>query len=140
MQKIFLSAFLLSLLLFPAVSFAGLVPCGPGTTNPDGTPTNRPYCTLCDFFKMIGYVFDFIIKIIVPSLAALMVAVGGFFYITAFFGEGGANAIGKGGAVLKATVIGLLIAYGSWLIVHTVFFTLGVNPEFLGSWNKINCQ
>jgi len=88
---------------------------------------------------MIANIFEFIIKIIVPSLAALMVAVSGFFYITAFFGEGGASAASKGGAVLRATVIGLFIAYGSWLIVHTVFFVLGVNPQFLGSWNNINC-
>lgn len=132
MNKIFLS-FLLITLLLPLISYAGLVPCGPGTGG-------RQYCTLCDFFVMIANIFDFIIKIIVPSLATLMVAVSGFFYITAFFGEGGASAAGKGGSVLKATAIGLLVAYGSWLIVHTVFFVLGVNPQFLGSWNNINCR
>jgi len=123
----------LSALLFPVVSYAGLVPCGPGT---DG----HSYCTLCDFFVMIGNIYDFIIKTIVPSIAALMIAVSGFYYVTAFFGEGGAGSVTKGGAILKATVIGLLIAYGSWLIVHTVFFVLGVNPQFLGQWNNINCQ
>ena len=131
MRKIF-PLFLLAALLFPLISYAGLVPCGPGTGG-------APYCTLCHFFVLIANIYEFIIKTIVPSLAGLMVAVAGFFYVTAFFGEGGANAVGKGGAVLKAAVIGILIAYGSWLIVHTVFFVLGVNPQFLGSWNTINC-
>ena len=139
MKKIFLLFFLIVLLL-PLVSFAaGLVPCGPGT-GPGPGGSGWHYCTLCDFFVMVGNIFDFIIKIIVPSLAALMIAVSGFYYITAFFGEGGAGSVTKGGAILKATVIGLLIAYGSWLIVHTVFFVLGVNPQFLGQWNNINCQ
>ena len=132
MQKIFL-LFLLFALLLPSFSFAaGLVPCGPGT--------GKDYCTLCDFFVMIGNIYEFIIKTIVPSIAALMIAVSGFYYITAFFGEGGAGSVTKGGSILKATIIGLLIAYGSWLIVHTVFFVLGVNPQFLGQWNNINCK
>ncbi len=116
--------FIIILTVAPAAGFAaGLVPCGPGTS--------QKYCDLCDLFQMVVNVYDFIMRYIVPSLAGLMVAVGGLMYVVG----GAGQTTARGTAILKATAIGLLIAYASYLIVNTVFYVLGANF----TWNQINC-
>ena len=112
----------------------GLVPCG-GPECP---------CTLCDFFRMIERIIDFVLFKIVPALAVLMIAIGGFMYIVAYVGlaEGGPEMLSRAKSLFKSVIIGLLIAYGAWLIINTFFWAIGV-ADWTGlehGWWQINCN
>jgi len=83
----------------------GLVPCG----NVDTCP-----CELCDFFVMLDGIIDFLLIKIVPPLAVLMIAIGGGMYIIS---QGNPEMLTQAKRLFTAVVIGLLIIYGSFLII-----------------------
>lgn len=120
-----------------AVRAQGLVPCGPGTS--------KPACELCDLFKLIKNIMDFLLlppKGIVPIVAVLMIAIGGIMYMVGFGGGGGPEMISRAKKLFSSVVIGLLIAYGAWVIVNLFFQVIGVQ-SWTGleqGWWKIQCQ
>lgn len=139
MKKIFLIIFLGILILIPLISLAaGLVPCG---------GTGEPVCEFCHFFVMFKNIVDFILFKIVPALAALLIAIGGFMYIIAYTGAagGGPEMMNRAKSLFMSVVWGLLICYGSWLIVSMFFTFIGVadwtklSPDVKG-WFIIDCQ
>ena len=146
MKKILLSIFLILFFFsfFTAVAWAnasgdkcpsgGLVPCG-GPECP---------CTLCHFFLMLKNIYEFLLFDIIPPLAILMVAIGGFFLIVAYASpiEGGPDMINRAKRIFKAVVFGILISYGAWLIINLFFQVIGVaiwqGPD--EGWWKIECD
>jgi len=131
MRKISLIFFLA--LLFLAFSpnliqAAGLVPCG---------GEGEPVCQLCHFFVMFDNIIDFLLvpcalnggAALVPLVAALMIAIGGFMYILAYAGgvEKGPEMISQAKRLFTAVAIGLLIIYGAFLIVGLFFQFIGLN-------------
>jgi hypothetical protein len=118
----------------------GLVPCG----NP-----GQEACTLCDLFVMIDRIIDFILFRIVPPLAALMIAIGGYMLIVQHIGFGGTGGgpemVSRAKKLFTSVAMGLLIIYGAWLIVNSFFMAIGINetnsfrnlPE---NWWRINCE
>ena len=140
MKKIFLIIFLITLFSLPLVSLsAGLVPCG--RTDSGATAEERQPCTFCHLFVMIDRVLDFILFKIVPVLAALMIAIGGFMYIFAF---GKPEMISQAKRLFTAIAIGLLIIYGAWVFINTFLMFIGINEvnEFRTlpqDWWKIPC-
>jgi len=141
MKRIFLIIFLGILAFLPLISSAaGLVPFGGEA---------EPRCQLCHFFVLFRNVVDFLLTKIIPPLAVLMIAIGGFMYDCAYLGSfekltGG----GKGGPVLLArakkliisVVIGLLIIFAAWIIVNTFFQVIGV-ADWTGlkeGWWQVN--
>lgn len=109
----------------------GLVPCGTATCP----------CELCDFFVMVQKIVNFILFTIVPAVAVLLVVIGGIFFI---LGSGyDPSLISKGKATLTSVVIGLLITYGSWVIVNLFFVTIGLaNTDLskrIGQWFVFPC-
>ena len=141
MKKLKLGFFLISLPLFllPLLaSGAGLVPCG---------GEDEPPCQLCHFFVLFKNVLDFIYFKIIPPLAVLFIAIGGFMYVFAFldpqemFGGGQPSLINKAKKLFASVMIGLILVYGSWIIVNTFFMIIGV-AEWTGlkqGWWHINC-
>ena len=140
MKKVFFVFFLISLGLFSAPNLIqssnGIVPCELGE------------CRLCDFFVMIERIVKFFLipdgsinggVPLVPVVAALMIAIGGFMFIFSHMGvfEGGPEMLSRGKNVIKAALFGLLIAYSAWLIVNTFFWVIGAKNA--GFWNVINC-
>jgi len=132
-QKLFLFILCGIIGLFPVFVSAApscntpLVPCG-GPANP---------CKLCHFFVLFTNIVNFVLFCIVPPLAALMIAIGGFYLI--FSGENPEN-VKKGGGIIKATLIGLLIVFSAWLVVNLFFQLIGVADwTGLKSWWQINC-
>jgi len=143
MKQIFFIIFLSLLffsLFFNVVFARGLVPCGGCAIDFVGEecPQPEPDCDLCLLFVMFGNVVNFILFKIIPSLAALMIAIGGFMYIFAYSGIGGGGPewINRANSLFKSVIIGLLIAYGAWLLVNAFFFAIGVQPDFM-NWNTI---
>jgi len=131
MKKSF-SIFLLSFLLISlagSVFAAGLVPCG----NPDQKP-----CTICDFFVLISNVINFVLFTIVPPLAILLLAVGGFMYMVSYVAPGqGPNLISRAKSVIVSTLIGLVIIYGAFVIVGTFLSLIGLaswTTDIYGNW------
>jgi len=108
---------------------SGLVPCG-GPGNP---------CKLCHLFVMFDRIVDFIMLTLVPPLAALMLVIAGVMFFTA---AGDPGSIGKAKSVLTSVVLGLVIVYGSWLIINSFFLVIGVS-QWTGleqGWFDYPCQ
>jgi len=130
MKKIFI----ISLLFIPVIVFAQdylpLVPCGLTDNGP------LPRCTLCHFFEMLRRVYQFILFMVIPPLAALIIAIGGFMYIVGGTGRGGPELISQAKKLFVAVAIGMVIAYGSWVIINLFLEILG----FSGTWHTIICN
>jgi len=77
---------------------------------------------------------------LVPILATLMIAVGGFFMVVAYHGGGGPEMVNRAKTIFRSVIIGLLIAYGAWIIVGTFFSVVGVVVwGGFGEWWEIPC-
>lgn len=141
-KKVFL-IFSLSLLLItvfvPAPASAGLVPCGLSVDDPNQPGDQTEDCTLCHFFVMIDNWLDGLLLLIVPVLAALMIAIGGVYYIIS---QGNTEKLTKAKGIFTAVAIGLFIIYGAWLMINLFLMTIGVThwDRVGGNWWEINCQ
>ena len=104
-----------------------LVPCGG-----EGDP-----CKLCDLFVMLDRIFDFIFLDIIPPIAFLAIIAGGVYY---FISAGDLARIAKAKSILTSVVIGLIIIYGSWLIINSFFLVIGT-AEWTGldNWFEYPC-
>ena len=129
MKKIFLIIFLF-LFLGIGQAQAALVPCGPGTDKKD--------CEFCDIFVMSSGILEWIFKFIVPTVATLMFIIGGLLFI---FAGAKAEMFNKAKGIITAAVIGLLIIFGAWVIVNTVFDKIEVVGLKSGwRWYDIQCK
>jgi hypothetical protein len=131
MKKIIAISFLFLFLLSsaPIVAYgAGLIPCG--------GPTESP-CKFCHIFVMFNTIYVFVLKA-VGVIATLMVVIGGANILLA----GGRTAwLERGRNILTAAAIGLLIIFGAWVIINTVFTAIGVS-DWTGlkeGWFQVNC-
>jgi len=141
MKRIPLIIFSTILILIPLASLAaGLVPCGG-----DG----EPRCQLCHFFVLFKNVVDFLLTKIIPPLAILMLAIGGFMYVFAYLspsqalggGSGGPALLSQAKQLIISVIFGLLIIFAAWLIVNFFFQMIGV-ADWTGlkaGWWKIDC-
>lgn len=162
MRKVFLGFFLVIFLLsiFGSVYAActteagvdcpdcpepgGLVPCGRSCDDPNTEPPGNcecEPCTLCHFFVMIEKWINRILFILVPSLAALMIAIGGGMYVIA---RGDPEMLSRAKKLFGSVVVGMIIIYGAWLIINLFFTVIGFSEFGLGltgpdKWFKINC-
>lgn len=126
MKKTFLliSLFFLILSLTPVlINAQGLVPCGKAANGSDA-------CTISDFFIMLTRIFDFIVWYIATPLAVLMLTIGG---VMILISAGNPNLAGLGKKILWVSVIGLVLVFGSWLIVSFILGALG----YKGAWNTL---
>lgn len=112
-QRVLLISLTASFFLIPLFVFAALVPCG-------SIDESAP-CTFCHFFQLIQNVYNFLVFYIVPPLAIAFVAVGGFIWFTSGGSQGRAQMAMK---ILQAVLIGLIVAYTSWLIVNFIITLL----------------
>ncbi len=116
------------------VQAAGLVPCG----GKDASGNSEPACNWCFLMEMVSRVINYLIYIIFP-LAAIMIVVGGGFIMTA---AGSPVRVAKGKEIITAAVIGLLIALLSYLIIDTIIKIIAVGWDNLniGPWNTLKCS
>lgn len=125
MKKLFLLTGLFFLILFLAPILANaqapLVPCG----NP-----GQAACTINDFFIMLARIFNFIVKFIATPLAVLMLAIGG---VMILISAGNPNLAGTGRKILWVSVIGLVLVFGSWVIINFILGALG----YTRAWNVL---
>ena len=112
MKKI-VSIIFLSLLFFSftASAYAGLVPCGLSQDDLEQPGDQTVPCKLCHFFVMIDTWIEGLLIMVVPPLAALMIAIGGVMYIIS---KGNPEMLGRAKKLFTAVVFGLLIIYGAF--------------------------
>ena len=81
-KKIFLSLIILSLLLIILIPISTkafqIVPnCSTTATDSSGAATGvNNVCTICDFFRMLVNIYNFIVQIIATPLAILAIVIG----------------------------------------------------------------
>lgn len=125
MKKLLILFILFFLLIFtiPSFSFAQspLVPCGN-----DG----QPACTIGDFFIMLANIYDFLVKWIASPLAIIALTVGGIVLMTS---AGNPNLVSLGKKILWSAIIGLLLVWGSWVIINFIMETIG----YRGGWDTL---
>jgi 4-amino-4-deoxy-L-arabinose transferase-like glycosyltransferase len=129
---------LVALALFiPAISLARIVPdCGTVTIN--GVTTSAP-CNLCHFFLLIANIFDFIAYKLAPPMAVMMFLLAGVLFLTSGGSEDRASQAKK---IFLNALIGLILVYFSWLIVHTLINVIGKKIDGFDptTWNKFECK
>lgn len=102
----------------------GLVPCGRSCDDPSTKDIDESEsCKLCSFFVMIDNWIDGLLLIFIPSIAVLMIAIGGVMYI---FSQGNPEMLGRVKKLFTAVVIGLLITYGAFLIIGLLLKFIGL--------------
>jgi hypothetical protein len=162
MKKIFLVVFLVTFLFLtfglvygactpcPSEQRGGVVPCGRNCDDPR-TPNNEcEPCQLCHFFVMFENIFHFVLFDIVPPLAVLMLAIGGFMYLFAYLspgevlpggGKGGPKLLAQAKGLISSVIFGLIIIFAAWLIVNTFFMVIGVASwtGLSAGWWRIEC-
>lgn len=98
-------------------------------------------CTsLCQLLDLLNNLLFFGLTILIYIIAPIRFIIGGFMIMIGGTSEG----LSKGKAMIKGTVIGLLIALGSFIIVATFLWLIGNNSSGSGqarvSWPEIECQ
>ena len=130
---------LLVVFMVPTVfAFAhGLVPCG-------GGDDAESACNLCYLYVMGQSMVNFLMYLIAPALAVLVIAWGGFNVLIA---GGSAEKKQSGFRAIKTAIIGLLIVFGAWVIINEflLFFSQqgqsdGVAKVFNSPWTKVECK
>jgi len=110
-KKIFTPVILLSTLFLPFLAKAAIVQCD----------TN---CGFQDLLDMLGRIYTFIIEDIATPLAVVAVMIGG---VLILISAGNANLLGIGKKVFWSAIIGMILAWCSWLIINTVLTAMGVS-------------
>lgn len=102
-----------------------------------GTKDNSTPCTLCDVFKLVQRIINFI-SYGLFILAPIFIVYGGIMILLA--GAKPSN-VETGKNIIKNAIIGVIIALLAWTVINTLFNTLVSEDKskFPGPWNVINC-
>jgi len=100
------------------------IPCG-NDLDADNKPKNP--CEFDHFLIMVNRVIDFMLFQLALPLTALSFAWAGFLLL---FSGGNTSKRDQAKKIFTNTALGLVIAFGCWLAVHTVLSIL----EYDGSW------
>lgn len=113
----------------------GLVPCGT-EKNADGTIANS--CDLCKLYDLADNIIDFLLFNFILPVAVVALLIGGILLLAS---RGSPQMLEMGKTAISNTVVGVLIAFGAWLIIGTVVNTLGYNGRISPAWNVFpGCQ
>jgi hypothetical protein len=145
MKKYLIAFLIISGIILPAISFAGMpdfngpfVICGTSKTDA---------CTLCDIFKMAQLIVDTVIGFLIIIAGPILVGVGGFMIL---LGGATPDSVNKGKLIIKNAIIGIIIALLAWTMINMIFNNLvgsttdstgkTVGKSFKGPWNEIKCE
>ncbi len=114
----------------------GLVPCGQITTGADGQRIIANPCTLCHVPQLALNIIQFLFICIIPVIALIAIVGAG---ITIMVSGGSPALQSRAKSILKNTIIGLVIAYGAWLLVDAFLTVIGVADwTGLSTWFQLN--
>lgn len=94
----------------------------------------EPACTMQDLINLMYVVIRFVVVTMVPFLVVAAIVYGAFLIMTS-----GPNPqrLAEGKGVLWNAVIGLVIVWGAWAIVNTVFYVFGIQLPCGALWHQI---
>jgi hypothetical protein len=127
MKKITKIIFILLLIFVAMHVFAVDVPNGP-STDMGLIPCDGPECGFDQFIHLINNVIHFALFDLALPIAAVMFAYAGFKLVTS---GGNTEARNTAKNVFTNTAIGLVLAFGCWVIVKALFIVLGYSG---GGW------
>ncbi|MDP2951057.1 MAG: hypothetical protein Q8N55_01600 [bacterium] len=81
------------------------------------------HCQICHLFQMINGALNYLFISIIPYVVILMFVIAGIFF---YLGGAKPNLKTRAKEVVKTTIIGLVLIYGSFLIVGVALTLLGV--------------
>ncbi len=122
LTSILVSALFLASAPFFAIA-AGLLPCG--TSEHPNTP-----CSVACFYVLISNIINFLLFYISLPLSATAFMVAGIYLVMG----GSEKAITTGKEIFKATLIGIFIAFGAWVLIDFILGNL-LQSGYL-PWNK----
>ena len=105
-----------------------IVPCGT-KKNPDGTIANP--CNLCYLYNLTSNVVNFCLFCLILPISILALLIGGIFMLASM---GNPQMLQTGKTAITNTIVGVIIAFASWLIIATIVNTLGYKG-FTAAWN-----
>lgn len=142
-RKLFNFALFAGVMLTPNLVFAQsfsifneATSCKGGVMTITGETTSSQWCTLCDLLVVIQNSVNYILLLLIP-IAALVVIVGGYFILTA---GGKPDNVKRGRTAILSAVVGIAIAFGSWIIVNEVMSFLVAGKPTAAFWYTITCQ
>lgn len=94
----------------------------------------EPLCTFQDFIAFIYRVVHFAVIILAPLAVAVAIAYGSFLIM--LYGANPSFRV-KGTNAIYDAVLGLLIIWGAWAIVNTVFYLFGFALPCGAAWYEI---
>lgn len=122
MKKLLLFFILLTVFLVPQLAMGQAVGCGNDGQEP---------CTLAWLFGLVVWIYNFIVWYIATPLATLMIVIGG---IMILISGGNPGLASNGKNILKVSIIAILLIWGAYLIIESVFGAIGygggINPPF----------
>lgn len=122
--QIIFTLFIITVLIFPFFTFAeekGLVPCGTGEVG----------CNVCDFVILVNNVVEFMLKILILPACVIALIIAGILILTAV---GDPGKIQKGKDIFKYAVIGILISFGSWILINNLLIKIIDQGNFGSVW------
>jgi hypothetical protein len=109
----------------------GIVPCGVSKDS-NGMPTCP--CNISFFFVMLARIYDFLVKYIATTLATIMIIVGAVFMMIS---AGNPSLAGTGRKMVYSAIIGMILVFGSWLIVNALLELIGYTPPSGVNWYSL---
>ena len=119
--------FAFALLLFFSPFAHAQLPVVLPDCKPELPPSNPNSCNIPKFFQLMNNVMEWLVIIVTP-IAGVLIIWGGILIMTA---GGAPGNIERGKSVIRGSVVGLVIAFGAWIIMRTILEALGVNSAFL---------
>ena len=99
------------------------------STNAASTTLTCP-CQLSHVFILIFNVYKFIVFNIATPLAALLMVIGGIVWVVS---AGNPGMLDTGKRMFKGAIWGIVLIFGSWIIVNVVLIAIG----YTGGWSGI---
>lgn len=106
----------------------GIVPCA--------TSTNSAMCTLCDLFKGVQNVINWLMGALAIVALTILVAAAIMYIVSA----GNSKTVETAKEAIKSTLFGFAIVLLAWLIINTVFFVLPIGDAKYKNWWTISCS
>jgi len=76
---------------------------------------------------MLVKIYEFIVWWIATPLAVIAIIIGG---VMMMISAGNPNLLGTGKKILYAAIIGLVLAFGSYLIIDFILHAIGFNQDW----------
>lgn len=113
--------------LTSAAESGGLVPCNGVKSGTDTRGTPDKECTFTELIALFNLIINFLLFKLAAPLAVLAFVYAGFLYITA---AGDTGKIAKAHDIFKNVLIGLILAFGAFLIVTAILKGLDTDSDF----------